>query len=140
MEAELTEALEKESKGERFSLIEFPLLPETPIKPNRLAILLLGIVLSFAGGIGNIAIRESMDNTVRGTKGVFAIIQVPPLAVIPYIENDHDRHRRVVRRVLILLMALITLTAVSLAIHYLFMPLDILWDAVLRKLGIEPTG
>ena len=36
--------------GERFVLIEPPLLPEEPASPNRLAIVLLGFLLALAGG------------------------------------------------------------------------------------------
>jgi hypothetical protein len=38
MKAEVAEQLEKSTKGERFSVIEPPLLPEKQIKPNRPAI------------------------------------------------------------------------------------------------------
>jgi uncharacterized protein involved in exopolysaccharide biosynthesis len=119
MEAELAEAMEIEKKGERFSLIEPPLLPERPIKPNRTAMLLLGFVLSFAGGIGNIAIRESMDQTVHGSKGVFSITQAPPLAVIPYIENDQD-HRRYATRRTLLFMTVTLILAAAVAVNFFF--------------------
>ena len=46
MEAELAQELERGHKGERFSLIDPPTLPEQPIKPNRLAILFLGFIFS----------------------------------------------------------------------------------------------
>ena len=50
MEAEVSENLEISRKGERFTLIEPALLPETPSKPNRLAIFVLGAVLSIGAG------------------------------------------------------------------------------------------
>jgi uncharacterized protein involved in exopolysaccharide biosynthesis len=126
MEAELAEAMEIERKGERFSLIEPPLLPEKPIKPNRVAMLLLGFVLSFAGGIGNIAIRESMDQTVHGAKGVIAITQAPPLAVIPYIENDQDHRKRLTQRILLVLTVVFIVAAFAAAVQFLFKPQDAL--------------
>ena len=51
MEAQVAHGLEKEQKGERFNLIEPPRLPEKPYKPNRLAIMLIGVVL----GIGAVS-------------------------------------------------------------------------------------
>ncbi|MGD8910577.1 MAG: lipopolysaccharide biosynthesis protein, partial [Chromatiales bacterium] len=137
MEAELAEALETERKGERFSLIEPPQLPEKPIKPNRFAMLLLSFVLSFAGGIGNIAIRESMDQTVHGAKGVFSITQAPPLAVIPYIENNQDQRRRVTRRTLLLVTVALIIITSAVASHFFIKPLDAVWLDVLLKMGIE---
>ncbi len=47
LEARLAESLEAERKSERFSLIEPPQLPLEPVKPNRIAIVLLWFVLSF---------------------------------------------------------------------------------------------
>ena len=43
LEAKVSEGLEVQRKGERFSLIDPPSLPEKPDKPNRLAIVLLGL-------------------------------------------------------------------------------------------------
>jgi uncharacterized protein involved in exopolysaccharide biosynthesis len=123
MEAELAEAMETGKKGERFSMIEPPLLPEKPIKPKRLAMLFLGFVLSFAGGIGNIAIRESMDQTVHGAKGVMLISQAPPLAVIPRIENDQDQRRHITKRILLFLVVVVVAAACIGVIHFFFKPL-----------------
>ena len=49
MGAKITESLEQENKAERFVLLEPPLLPEKPIKPNRKKIAALGLVLAPAG-------------------------------------------------------------------------------------------
>ncbi len=139
LEAELAESLERERKGERFSLIEPPQLPEKPDKPNRLAILFLGFVFSFAGGFGNIALRESMDQTVHSTKDVFAIAQAPPLAVIPYIKNSRDLRRHTLRLTQVILSLILAIVTGAAVVHYFMMPLDVLWYVLLRKLGIE-TG
>src|SRR3970282_765749 len=52
MEAQVGQGLEKERKGERFSLIEPPQLPEKPIKPNRPAIIFLGLIFSLGSSLG----------------------------------------------------------------------------------------
>ena len=140
MEADLAESLEKESIGERFTLLEPPMLPEKPIKPNRHAIFILGLILSFAGGIASIAIRESVDPAVYGQKGVFAITQALPLSSIPYIENNQDRRQRVIRRLILFLTSLLIMAVGTAVIHYFFMPLDFIWYEVLSKLGIEVGG
>jgi polysaccharide biosynthesis transport protein len=43
LEAKVSEGLEVQRKGERFSLIDPPSLPEKPDKPNRSAIVLLAV-------------------------------------------------------------------------------------------------
>lgn len=139
MEAELAEALETASKGERFSLIEPPLLPEKPVKPNRLAIVFLGFVFGVAGGVGNVAVREALDKRIYGARAVRAITGAPPLAVIPYIETTRERRRRLFKRLLIALGLIIAAALVLLAVHILVMPLDILWFKLLRKFGIADS-
>ncbi len=84
LQAQIGEQLERESKGERFSLLETPSIPSKPIKPNRLGIALLGVVFSFGGGLGVAAVAEFMDRTVRGAKKVTRLLDAPPLSVIPY--------------------------------------------------------
>jgi len=54
-EANLARSLEDGRKGERFTLIEPPVVPKEPERTNRPAILLLGITMSFASGFGNLA-------------------------------------------------------------------------------------
>ncbi len=93
MVAELGQELEKGSRAERFSVVEPPRLPVLPIKPNRIGILLLGIALSFAGGIGSAAIAEFADTSVRGVKGMMRVMGAPPLAVVPMFKRSSKRDK-----------------------------------------------
>lgn len=83
MGAELAVELEKEDRGERFSILEPPKLPTVPHIPNRRAFLLLGLVLGVGGGIGYASMAEYMDRTVRGARIVASVTGSLPLAVIP---------------------------------------------------------
>jgi uncharacterized protein involved in exopolysaccharide biosynthesis len=136
MEAELSETLEKERKGERFSIVEPPQLPEKPKKPNRIAILFLGFVFSFAGGVGTVAVRESLDHTLHGPNSITAAVQIPPLAVISYISNSEDIRRRIRRRVLWVLGTLAVIATALALVHFLHRPLDVIWFSVLRRLDL----
>jgi uncharacterized protein involved in exopolysaccharide biosynthesis len=135
MEAQLSQSLETERKGEKFTLIEPPLLPEEPAKPNRKAILLLGILFSFGGGIGTAALGESLDTTVRGRKGVIELLGVSPLGIIPYIntEDDFQRIRRTKRLFLGSAVGVLILGIVL--VHFFIVPLDVLWFSALKKWG-----
>ncbi len=135
LQAELAQSLERDRKGERFSLIEPPLVPEKPYKPNRLAIMMLGLILSVAGGVGNLALRESLDKGLYGTRAIqAAAAKTPLLAVIPYIETQADRRRRVRRLLFFGGTGLMLLAAGAALVHFLIMPLDVLWFALMRKL------
>ena len=140
MEAELAEALETESKGERFSLIEPPLEPEEPVSPNRLAIVFLGFVLSVGGGIGNLAIRETLDSSVRGEQGVLAIVGVAPLATIPYIETEADLQKRAKKKTLVIVGLCAFILVMLVVVHLVVMPLDVLWYLFLRRMGLAGVG
>ena len=140
MEAELAQSMEAESKGERFSLIEPPQEPEKPYKPNRLAIFFLGFVFAFGGGFGHVALRETMDTAVRGSRGVMAITGAPPLAVIPYIVTDADLSARRRRRRLWMLAFLAVLGVGVAVLHFVFGPLDVLWFRVLNRLDLMLQG
>jgi len=134
MEAELAETLEKENKGERFSLVEPPQLPEEPESPNRLAILFLGVIFSMVSGIGVTATAEALDGAIYGARSVTQAVGMPPLAVIPCITNAADRRRKVLRQFISILLVLSIIGGVLLLIHFLFMPLDVLWFSALRRL------
>ncbi|MEM7294585.1 MAG: Wzz/FepE/Etk N-terminal domain-containing protein, partial [Pseudomonadota bacterium] len=100
LKAELAEQLEKDEKGGRFTLVDPANLPSSPDRPNRLGILLIGVMLATMCGIGTAGIMEFNDNSVRGSKGIIALFNEPPLAVIPYIENTRDKSSIRFRRII----------------------------------------
>jgi uncharacterized protein involved in exopolysaccharide biosynthesis len=97
-EAQLALSLESQAMGERFTLLEPPLLPRFPASPNRVAVLFLSFVLAFAGGIAVLALVESSDTRVRGSRDVLEFIGAPPLAVVPFIANAADLRARSLHR------------------------------------------
>lgn len=135
IEAELGEALEEESKSESFTLIEPPIFPQEPVKPNRTSILFLGLVFSVAVGVGLAILAETMDEAVYGAGQLAAITGAPPLVVVPYIENRADIRRRWLFWTLGLLGVAVTTSLVVGAVHEYVRPLDVLWAMVERRLA-----
>jgi uncharacterized protein involved in exopolysaccharide biosynthesis len=131
--AEVAQELEKERKGEKFTLIEPAALPEEPISPNRPAIIFLSLVLALGAGVGSAAIAESMNSAVRGAKGLTALLHTAPLAVIPYIENAAESTRHKQRNTIMIVLFIIGIVILLLAVHFLFSPLDVLWFRGVRK-------
>ncbi len=136
MEADVAQQLEKDSKGERFSLIDPPQLPEKPDSPNRPAIFLLGAILSLGGGLGYAGLRESLDTSVKSAKELPKLLPVPMLAAIPYMENSSDMQRRSRGKTKITVAVLAVLIAALLIVHFFVSPLDVLWYRFLRFLDI----
>lgn len=139
LQAQLAQSLERNRKGERFSLLEPPLVPERPFEPNRKVILMLGMMVSVAGGVGNLALQELLDKGLHGSRTVQAVAGIPLLAYIPFIENQQDRLLRQRRRSILLGSGIGVLLLGALAIHFLAMPLDVLWFSLVRRFGGAPT-
>jgi succinoglycan biosynthesis transport protein ExoP len=137
LEAKVSEGLEVQRKGERFSLIDPPSLPEKPDKPNRLAIVLLGIILAVGGGIGTGAVAESLDHSIRTPEQLAQLTQLFPLAVIPFMPNERDLSRAIKRRHLLRGAGVGALVTILALLHVFVMPLDVMWFAALRRFGIE---
>jgi uncharacterized protein involved in exopolysaccharide biosynthesis len=136
MEAQLAEVMESERKGERFTLIEPPELPEKPIKPNRIAIAILGLLFSMAGGLGSAAVSEAVDRTVRGRRSVAGLANGPLVITIPYIETTEECRGHRIKKIVFIGGTIMILISITAAIHVFYRPLDVVWYAFSRKLGI----
>jgi hypothetical protein len=134
MEARVSQEMEEAQQAERFTIIDPPLAPEHPAKPNRLAIVLIGFVLALGAGVGVGALRESLNTSVKTTGELQRLTGLPVLTTIPLLESPLEQRRR---RIYIILAAaaLVILTVAALwAVHTFVMPLDILWIKVQRRL------
>jgi polysaccharide biosynthesis transport protein len=137
LEAKVAEGLEVQRKGERFSLIDPPSLPEKPFKPNRMAIVLLGIILAVGGGLGAGAVAESLDHSIRTPEQLLALTHHFPLAVIPFMPNEEDVSRVRLRRRLAQTAGLSVVGTALIIVHVFVVPLDVLWFSALRRFGME---
>lgn len=133
MKADVGKQLESESKGERFTLIDPPALPEKPVSPNRPAILFLGFILAMGGGIGFAVIADAIGGAVHGAKGVQAVLGLLPLSVIPYQMNTQDLTNYRNTRLIILIGTVLSILIALLIIHFAVSPLDVLWFRLIRK-------
>ena len=137
LEAKVSEGLEVQRKGERFSLLDPPSLPENPERPNRRAIALLGLVVALASGVGAAALAENLDHAVHSAVQLASVAHAPPLAVIPYMPNTADFSRAVTRRRMLRWAGLGAVAAIMILGHLFWLPLDVIWFAALRKFGLD---
>jgi uncharacterized protein involved in exopolysaccharide biosynthesis len=135
MQAQVAEQLERGRKAERFTLLEPPIYPEKPYRPNRSIIVLMGAVLALAGALGVALLREALDGTVHTPREAVRLLQVPVLALIP-AEPVARRPGARRRRWLIACAVALVLCGVLLTFaHIFYLPLDVLWYSVLRRLS-----
>jgi uncharacterized protein involved in exopolysaccharide biosynthesis len=135
LEAQLAQNLETERKGERFTLIEPPLPPQQPVKPNRPAILLLGFVFALAAALALMFALETLDTRIRDRAHLVALLAVPPLAVIPVQELEEEREARRHLRRNVAIASAAGFVLVLVAVHFFIQPLDIVWLRLMRRLG-----
>lgn len=134
MEAKVAHGLEKEQKGERFTLIDPPRIPERPFKPNRIAIVLAGIILGVAAGIAFATFREFLDQSVHHSEKLVAT-GLPVLGEVPSIMLPSDYRRSRFRRILLYGMACVLIIGAVTAFHYYVMDLQVFWAKVDRRLA-----
>jgi succinoglycan biosynthesis transport protein ExoP len=85
--AAIQQRMETEQKGERLTLADPPVVPDSPIKPNRPMLIIGSIAVGLGLGVGMILLIELLMRPIRGTAAVRHALGVPPLAVVP----DFDR-------------------------------------------------
>jgi hypothetical protein len=136
MEAEVAVELEKDRKGERFSLIEPPQYPDRPTEPNRKKLLAMAFIGSIGGGVGAGVLAESLNRAVTSPRSLASLLDAPILGVVPRVRNEVEIARR--RRLIVFgLIALVLLVLIGLAaVHFLHTPLDTLWYKYMRKLQL----
>lgn len=134
--AQTAENLELDAKGERFTLIEPPLVPQQPVSPNRAIVLFLGFLLAGGIGVAVIALREVLDHSVHSPRELASIADEPPLGVIPRIITDEDRERSRRRFTIAAVSGCAAAVVLLGVVHFFVMPLDEFWFRAARRIGI----
>lgn len=137
LSAELGRSLEKERKGERFTLIDPAMLPEEPESPNRPAIIFLGLVFAIGVGAGTALVMEALSPAIRGREALAAITGMPPLVVVPYLETEQESSRDHSNKIKLIALIVVGAIIAIIAFHFLIKPLDVTWYILMRKLGLS---
>ena len=75
--------MEKKQKGEQFQILDAANFPVKSARPNRLMIILIGLVGGLAGGIGLAIFLDNLDSSFRRSEEINAYVSVPLLATLP---------------------------------------------------------
>jgi capsular polysaccharide biosynthesis protein len=135
METRVAGGLEKEQMGERFTLIDPPRMPEKPVSPNILAIVLIGFVLGIGSGVGTASLKEYGDQSVRSVEALTRATGLTVLASIPEMISGQDMVRIKKRRVTLVVCTVLLIIVVVLIFHFFIMDLDVFWARLMRFLG-----
>jgi succinoglycan biosynthesis transport protein ExoP len=93
MDAEVSEAAIVGGRADEFRLVQAPMRPVEPSKPQRLALLLIGLVAAVVLALTVTVAAEALDPKVRGARDIRELLSVSPLVAIPDIRNSRTRRR-----------------------------------------------
>ena len=110
-EAKLAASIETDRQGERFRVLEPALPPEGPTAPNRIRLIIMGILLAFAAAVAVVMAAEQFDTSFHGIDEVRDFTNVPVLVSIPPIGPAPLRRRLVVGLATVSAIAMIVLIA-----------------------------
>ena len=125
LESQVAKGMEETQHGERFTIIEPASVPETPAKPNRPKILLMGLFLSLGLGGGLAFVQETFDHSIKSIHELDEFSHIPVLSSIPFMTTDKEVKRKRMIITSSTIIAVIILGGALIAIHYFYMPLDI---------------
>ena len=103
-QSEVSKQMEIGNKAATFRIVDAAVLPEVPVSPNMLKMLLLAIVGGLGCGVGIVYLLESMDTKVRDVT-MFEGLGVDVLAVVPSIIDPQIAKRAWRKDVLIAFLA-----------------------------------
>jgi uncharacterized protein involved in exopolysaccharide biosynthesis len=97
--SKLAASLEQRQIGEQFRILDPPRVAHRPHRPNRKAINAGGLVAGLGLGLLLVGIMYVRDSTMRSEQDVLDALDLPLLALVPYVRTDTDvravRRRRV---------------------------------------------
>lgn len=85
-QSEVTKQMEVQDKAMTFRIVDPAVLPTRPYSPDRVRMILLGIVGGVAASFGFLVLLDQLDKSVRNVESL-KTLGVPVLAVVPTIKN-----------------------------------------------------
>ena len=88
--AKITQRLETSREGTRYTVIDPPRLPLSPVKPNKPLVIFLGLIAGLGCGVGLAFVKEFMDQSVLDVEDAKLSFSSPLLGAIPRITTQDE--------------------------------------------------
>lgn len=128
--------IEFSTMGERVTVIEQAVVPNSPTSPNRKLIAGGGVFVGGAIAAVFFVLTELLNRTIRRPVDLMRGLGVQPLATIPHIELPGERKKRqaLTAGVFVFIIAAIVIGLVT--VHTQYLPLDLLFERVIERVGL----
>jgi polysaccharide chain length determinant protein (PEP-CTERM system associated) len=91
LDAEMAARLEQQQGGRQFRILDPASLPERPSFPNRSLFALAGAIAGLLLGAGLAVVVDSLDPTLKDADEAATVLELPLLAVIPFVPRKQQR-------------------------------------------------
>jgi uncharacterized protein involved in exopolysaccharide biosynthesis len=134
--ARVGEQIELTAQGQRITLIEAANVPSEPASPNRPLIAAAGVGAGLGMAAALFMLLELLNSAVRRPVDVQKGLGIVPLATIPYIESKARKMWRRSGQIAAMLIVLAGVPAALWAVDTYYLPLDLLAQRVLDRIGL----
>jgi polysaccharide chain length determinant protein (PEP-CTERM system associated) len=117
-EAQLAETLEQGASVEQFRILDVALPPRDVAAPNRIGLVILGLVLAAGLAVGAMIGRERLDHALHSVDDLRRFAVVPVFVSIPAIVTRADTSRRRWQRALTTVSVMVCLALVVAGVRY----------------------
>jgi capsule polysaccharide export protein KpsE/RkpR len=124
--ARLGENLEKNQQSEKLEVIEQPTTPQDPIKPKRLKLSALAVLLALMAGSGMTFLAEMTDKGIRRASDIFGVVDSQLIVSVPYIVTAAELRRRKRRIIFSVLIGVLIFAGLLVAAYFFLPPIDLI--------------
>jgi polysaccharide biosynthesis transport protein len=132
--ARIAQEMDLAERGERFRINHPAYVPDKPLKPNRLLIILMGLVLGTGASVLLAAVSESLDSTIKTPDDMEEVLGVPLLATVSLYDSPREKRMRRLRGAMLTASMIVIILLCSVVVDRFVMPLDVLWTTVQDRL------
>ncbi|MEW5802587.1 MAG: GNVR domain-containing protein [bacterium] len=132
LSARISQGMEEEQLGERFTVVEPAFLPDKPYKPNRILIMVLGVLIGCGLAIFLVTLHEFTDENIRDCNTLEAITGIPVLASISAMKTPKEIARARRTKVVLTIAILCAFVIALYMVHRYVIDFYVLYSELVR--------